>query len=246
MTRTVCVIPARYASTRFPGKVLARIDGIPLVMWPYRRAIASGAFDEVIVAADDERIVDEVVQFGGEAVMTDAGHRCGTERVAEAVSGRQDEFVVNIQADEPDIPLELLQNFVVTLKNEIDEHALLTCVTPATPDDKNDCDVVKAVLNAVDEALYFSRSPIPFCREKVSNTAWKHIGIYGFSRAGLFRYNALPQGRLEVSESLEQLRALEHGMRVRCLVSEYHGFGIDTPRDLEQFMQWCATGEQHN
>jgi 3-deoxy-manno-octulosonate cytidylyltransferase (CMP-KDO synthetase) len=235
------VIPARYASTRFPGKLLARIDDIPLVMWPYRTAVDADVFDEVIVAADDARIVEAVRACGGNAVMSAAHHECGTERVAEVAAHADADYVVNIQGDEPAIPVALLRRFVDTLSRDSDADSILTCVCRASLSRKNDPDVVKAVLNSEHEALYFSRAPIPYCRDGVQGDTYMHTGIYGFSSAGLQRFVSLPRGRLEACESLEQLRALEHGMRIRCMVEPYDGFGIDTPEDLDAFIAHRST-----
>jgi 3-deoxy-manno-octulosonate cytidylyltransferase (CMP-KDO synthetase) len=232
-SKAICVIPARYASTRLPGKPLLKIKGLPLIMWVYNRISRSGAFDEVIIATDDKRILDTAGSYGAKAVMTSRSHRCGTDRVAEAVKNIRCDYVVNIQGDEPLIPKRLLKDFRASL-GEIDDDCLLTCATNATIKEMNEPSVVKVALAADGHALYFSRSPIPYCRSGRLR-AYKHTGIYGFTKNGLNTFCKLPPGRLERSEQLEQLRALEAGMRIRCLVRKYSGMGIDTPHDLNVF-----------
>jgi 3-deoxy-manno-octulosonate cytidylyltransferase (CMP-KDO synthetase) len=241
MNNILCVIPARYASTRLPGKPLALIDGKPLVMWAYERALASGAFDRVCVATDDQRILDTVQNFGGEAVMTSSKHTRGTDRVFEVTEKIKCSHVVNLQGDEPVLPLGVIKDFTGALI-QIDGNSLLTIVSHATMSDIDRPDVVKVVLNRMDEALYFSRSPIPFEREG-KGLFYKHKGIYGFSVDALRRFCSFAEGDLEKRESLEQLRALENGMHIRCLIRNFDSVGIDTPEDLESFRAMVATGK---
>ena len=232
----LCVIPARYGSTRLPGKPLAEINGVPLVMWAYNCAKDSGVFDKVIVATDDERIVEAVENHGGRAMMTSPNHRRGTERVLEVVQKEPCAFVVNLQGDEPQIPVEVLKRFADVLVS-LDDNSLLTIASHATITETGNPNVVKVVLNAAGEALYFSRSCIPYDTEKGPRAGvfLKHKGIYGFSSAGLRRYCGFPEGELERRESLEQLRALEFGMRIQCIISDFESLGIDTPEDLAAF-----------
>ncbi|MBN1130332.1 MAG: 3-deoxy-manno-octulosonate cytidylyltransferase [Chitinispirillaceae bacterium] len=234
--RVICVIPARYGSTRLPGKPLLEIDGLPLVMWAYRSAQRAEVFDRVLVATDDGRIADAVVKHGGVAVMTSAGHVRGSDRVWEAVQACECGYVVNLQGDEPDLPAGMLKMFVAGVRG-LDDNTLLTVVSHATITAVQDPNVVKVVLDATGKALYFSRSVIPYDREKGDRPAvfLKHSGIYGFTRTGLSRYASLPEGSLERRESLEQLRALESGMGIRCLVHDFESVGIDTPDDLAAF-----------
>ncbi|MBD3391201.1 MAG: 3-deoxy-manno-octulosonate cytidylyltransferase [Chitinivibrionales bacterium] len=230
----VCVIPARYGSKRLPGKPLATIRGIPLVIWVYNRVAESGVFDDVVVATDDTRIRDTVRRHGGKAIMTSKKHATGTDRVLEAVGKLRCRHVVNVQGDEPQIPIGVLKDFSRHLRR-IDDHTLLTCATNATIDEMDDPDVVKVVLAGNGDALYFSRSAIPYRRSGGTKPGYKHIGIYGFTRSGLRRFCRLPRSVLEQTEKLEQLRALEGGMRVRCLVRRYRSIGIDTKEDLAAF-----------
>ncbi|HEX2959474.1 MAG TPA: 3-deoxy-manno-octulosonate cytidylyltransferase [Chitinispirillaceae bacterium] len=237
----LCVIPARYASSRLPGKPLALIDGKPLVMWAYDRAVASGAFDRVCVATDDQRIMDEVRKHGGDAIMTSSTHSRGTDRVYEVIGKINCSHVVNLQGDEPVLPLEIINDFTSAL-GKIDGNSLLTIVSHATINDINRPDVVKVVLNRMEEALYFSRSLIPFERDG-KGFFYKHKGIYGFPVEALKKFCSFQEGDLEKRESLEQLRALENGMRIKCLIRDFDSIGIDTPADLEAFRSMVAMGK---
>jgi 3-deoxy-manno-octulosonate cytidylyltransferase (CMP-KDO synthetase) len=231
----LCVIPARYGSTRLPGKPLAEINGLPLVMWVYRRAEKAGCFDRIIVATDDRRIAGAVERHGGTAAMTSSKHTRGTDRVFEAAQKEKSDFIVNLQGDEPEIPAGLLKRFSAAVRT-LDNNTLLTIASHATIKEIENPNVVKVVLDAEERALYFSRAPIPYDREKKGpNVFLKHTGIYGFTRKGLQRYCSFPEGTLERRESLEQLRALEYGMSIRCLVHEFKSMGIDTPEDLAVF-----------
>jgi 3-deoxy-manno-octulosonate cytidylyltransferase (CMP-KDO synthetase) len=231
---TVCIIPARYGSSRLPGKPLIIIGDLPLIMWTYNRVAGSGIFDDVYVATDDIRIFDTVVRYGGKAVMTADTHVSGTDRVREAVANIDCGFVVNVQGDEPDIPAEMLRMLREQLP-EISDTSLLTCISHVGIEDAANPNVVKAVLNARGEALYFSRAPIPWDRDGSPGVFFKHRGIYAFTKKGLDNFCDLPQGVLEQREKLEQLRALEYGMTIHCCVYDYAGIGIDTPDDVERF-----------
>jgi 3-deoxy-manno-octulosonate cytidylyltransferase (CMP-KDO synthetase) len=232
--KILCVIPARYGSTRLPGKPLYMIKNIPLVVWTYTRAVESGVFDEVCVATDDRRIFDAMVRHGGNAAMTSAGHESGTDRVREAAAGRPYNYIVNLQGDEPLVPDGLLKTMAENIA-ELDDNSLLTCVSNATIEDRENPNVVKVVCAANREALYFSRSAIPYGRDGQAAKTLRHCGIYGFTQAGLARFCGSAPGDLEKTEKLEQLRALEHGMRVRCFFYDYRGIGIDTKEDAEAF-----------
>jgi 3-deoxy-manno-octulosonate cytidylyltransferase (CMP-KDO synthetase) len=229
----LCVIPARFASQRLAGKPLISVKGLPLVMWVYNRA--HEVFGDVIVATDDQRIYDAVIKHGGAVAMTSAAHASGTDRVNEVAQARACTHVVNVQGDEPLIPAELLAMFSRELA-KTDDNSLLTCVANATIEESANPNVVKAVLDQRDNALYFSRASIPYDREgQGKGPVLKHIGIYGFSRAGIAKFCSFPKGVLEQREKLEQLRALEFGMSIQCLKTEYDGLGIDTPQDLADF-----------
>lgn len=229
--RIVCIIPARYASTRLPAKPLAEICGKPLIVWAVDRARSCNAFAEVIVATDDERIVRVVTQHGGVAVMTASTHESGTDRVNEAASLIDCSHIVNLQGDEPNVPPDLLRQFARELENN-DDFTLLTAISNATMEEKENRNVVKVVIDRSSRALYFSRAPIPVDRDGTDQPSLKHYGIYGYTRAGLARFCGFAQGDLEKREKLEQLRALENGMSIRCLFTDYSWRGVDTPEDL--------------
>lgn len=232
--KTICVIPARYSSTRLPGKPLIPVKGLPLIMWAYNGAKDAGVFSEVCVATDDERIHETVIQHGGVSCLTSAAHESGTDRVFEVASNKSFQYIVNLQGDEPCVPKNLLKQFSENLE-KLDDNSLLTCVSHATIDGDNDPNVVKAVLTAKDEALYFSRSSIPFDRDGARRPVLLHWGIYGFTAQSLARFCRFLPGTLEKREKLEQLRALENGMRIICMRTDHRSCGIDTPDDMAAF-----------
>jgi 3-deoxy-manno-octulosonate cytidylyltransferase (CMP-KDO synthetase) len=230
----LCVIPARYASKRLPGKPLCMAKGLPLVMWAYNGAVKANVFDAVCVATDDIRIHDTVRRFGGVSCMTSDRHASGTDRVAEAAGKYEYRHIVNLQGDEPCIPPDVLATFASNL-DKLDDNSLLTCVSNATIKEKENPNAVKVVCTRTGEALYFSRAPIPYDREGGPKGILLHWGIYGFTAQSLNRFCSFPAGALEMREKLEQLRALENGMRIICLVTDHAGGGIDTPEDLAAF-----------
>jgi 3-deoxy-manno-octulosonate cytidylyltransferase (CMP-KDO synthetase) len=243
----VAVIPARYQSTRFPGKALAELGGRPMIEHVYRRAAEAPAVDAVVVATDDQRIVDAVEAFGGFARMTSSAHRTGTDRVAEVAADLTCAIVVNVQGDEPLIEPAMIGAVVEPLR--LDPSIPMATVRRllTDPDDYTSPHVVKVVTDARGDALYFSRAPIPAApadgpAEAVRAAAYVHVGLYAFQREFLLRFAALPQTPLERSESLEQLRALEHGYRIRTVVTEHHSIGVDTPDDLERARRLSAVG----
>jgi 3-deoxy-manno-octulosonate cytidylyltransferase (CMP-KDO synthetase) len=233
----LCVIPARYASTRLPGKPLCVVKGLPLIMWAYNNAVAAKVFDSVCVATDDLRIHDTVLRFGGVCCMTSDRHASGTDRVAEAAAKFDFPYVVNLQGDEPATPPDLLAALAANL-GRLDDNSLLTCVSNATIKDKENPNAVKAVCDVNGDALYFSRAPIPYDRDGGQKGILIHWGIYGFTALSLKRFCSFPTGVLETREKLEQLRALENGMRILCLATDHaRGSGIDTQEDLDAFRE---------
>lgn len=239
--KIVCIIPARYSSTRLPGKPLCEINGLPLVMWAYNCAAGAGVFSRVLVATDDERIIAAVEKHGGEAVLSSPDHTRGTDRVFEVASRITCTHIVNLQGDEPQIPVEVLREFVKELKKNND-NTLLTIASHATISERENPHVVKVVMNRAGDALYFSRSPIPYDSSGAGDF-FKHKGIYGFTIGALRSFCGFPQGELEKRESLEQLRALEYGMRIRCVINDFESVGIDTPEDLRAFRSRVAAEE---
>ena len=229
--RAAAIIPARFASTRFPGKVLAELCGKPMIQWVYEKAVASVA-DEVLIAADDQRVVDAVEAFGGRAVMTSPDHPSGTDRICEAAADLDCDIIINIQGDEPLIPVEVINDLIVLMQSN-PEIEMGTVGVPAERDVLADPNKVKVVVDNFDFALYFSRSLIPFLREDgIDYPALLHWGIYSYRKEVLENFVSLPEGRLEACEKLEQLRALENGIKIYLMRSSLESIGVDTPEDL--------------
>ena len=236
--KAVGVIPARWASTRFPGKILAPLCGKPLVQWVVERAAQARLLEAVIVATDDARIQDAVAGWGGTVKMTRADHPSGTDRVAEAAAGRDEDIVVNIQGDEPMIDPALLDQLIEALVAE-PEWDMATAAAPIhSPDELNAPSVVKVVTDGHGRALYFSRSVIPHVRDKEAGGSagaplhWRHIGVYAYRTTYLQKLVKTPPCALEEAEKLEQLRALHLGCRMKVIPTGEVGMGVDTPEDL--------------
>ena len=233
--RVVVVIPARYGSTRLPGKPLVSLAGKPMIQRVYERAQMAKRVGRVVVATDDERIVKAVETFGGEARMTRPDHRTGTERVAEVAAHVEGEVFVNVQGDEPLLDPMALDTAVNALLEE-EPAKIATVATPIkVPADIMDPNVVKTVLDFDGNALYFSRAPIPWVRDtasKVQVRHLKHLGLYVFQRDALLEYPTLPQGELERVEQLEQLRWLENGWKIRVAEVEHDAVSVDVPEDV--------------
>src|ERR1039457_2978104 len=241
--KITAVIPARYASVRFPGKALALIEGKPMIQHVYERTVRASLVDSVIVATDDERICLAVTAFGGNCRMTGVDHETGTDRLAEAAQDLDADIIVNVQGDEPLIAPEMIDQAIRpfladpslrmgTLKTRI--KCLHDFLSP---------NVVKVVTDLQDNALYFSRSPLPFFRDRWQDLkdesfvsgkmlCFKHVGLYVFRRDFLVEFAAMTPTFLEISEKLEQLRAVENGVRIRVVETEFESIGVDTPDDL--------------
>lgn len=231
--RTIGIIPARYASTRLPGKPLADIWGKPLIQYVYEQAKKAKSLDEVIIATDDERILKAVQKFGGKAMMTSPTHPSGTDRCAEVAEKIDCDFVINIQGDEPLIPPTVIDRVAQALWESPPEIPMSSAATIASEEERKNSNVVKVVLDKDNFALYFSRSPVPFIRNPIAPTL-RHIGIYSYRKDFLLKFISFPQTPLELTESLEQLRALEHGYKIKVVIVDYSPVGVDTPEDLER------------
>ena len=237
--KTIGIIPARYGSTRFPGKPLALIHGKSMIRRVYERVVNAKQLDDVLVATDDNRIFQHVLEFGGKAVITSDRHPSGTDRCAEALklSGKEYDFVVNIQGDEPYIYPDQIDLLVDCLKNSKADIATLVKVITEMRDLTNP-NIPKVVRTQQGRALYFSRHTIPYCKEEnvdqnfLNGNFLKHIGIYGYRAAVLPELAALPQGKLELCESLEQLRWLEQGFIIQTAVSHHENIAVDSPSDI--------------
>jgi 3-deoxy-manno-octulosonate cytidylyltransferase (CMP-KDO synthetase) len=239
------VLPARYHSTRFPGKPLALIGGKPLIEWVYRRAELVPDVSRIVVATDDDAIASTVRRFGGDVVMTSGHCRTGTDRVAEAARNLPFDPIVNLQGDEPIFPIGVVRDMVAVATNEPDTDIVTACHPIVDEGDLENPNVVKVVTDTTGRALYFSRAAIPYrCGETSGDEAdppgrgttglgLRHIGIYVFRRASLLRFSELPRTRLEILENLEQLRALEHGMTIRVVETAELSVGVDVPEDVK-------------
>ena len=236
MTKTAIIIPARYGSSRLEGKPLIEVMGKPVIQWVYEKAKQAKLADMVIVATDDQRIYDCVKGFGGEVEMTSVNHKCGSDRIMEVVSRHSEiSYICNLQGDEPLIKPESIDAVIKNVREDdlVDISTLIRVLKDE--EEINNPNLVKCVIDKKGFALYFSRSKIPFERNSNIATFYGHLGIYGYKRKALESMTTLAQTPLERTESLEQLRALENGMKIKTSVVDFVPVGIDTKEDLEKF-----------
>lgn len=236
MSKTAIIIPSRYASTRLHAKPLIEVEGKPIIQWVYEKASAVKQADEVIVATDHEEIYNCVKSFGGQVEMTKEDHKCGSDRIAEVAQRHPDmDYIVNLQGDEPMITPESIDSVITALKTG--ENADIATLLRVIDDEKEveNPNLVKCVIDNNNFALYFSRSKIPYERNFGEAVFYGHIGLYGYKREALFKMTSLPQTMLEKTESLEQLRALQSGMRIITSIVNFKPIGIDTKEDVEEF-----------
>lgn len=249
--QAVAIIPARYASTRLPGKALAEIAGKPMIQHVYERVQQATTVSRILIATDDQRIMQAVQQFGGEAVLTSPDHTSGTDRAAEVAATLRTELIVNVQGDEPLIQAAMIDAVVQLLAAE-DNLPMASLKTPlTTPQEIFDPAITKVVTDLHDYALYFSKGPIPFCRNEwgdmfrqyiglpdfVPPHIYCHVGLYAYRRDFLLDFAHLEPTPLEQLERLEQLRALEHGYRIKVATTAHRSIGVDTPEDLARVKQ---------
>ena len=235
--KIIAVIPARYASTRFPAKLMQDLCGKTVILRTYEAAKATNLFDDVFVVTDSDLIFNEIVSKGGKAIMSIKDHESGSDRIAEAVVNLEVDIVVNVQGDEPFINKEPLEKVIEVFKKDIDKKVDLASLMReiTNEEDINNPNNVKVVVDQNGFALYFSRSVIPYPREKnVGVRYFQHIGIYAFRKQALLDFYSLPMKSLEASEKLEQLRYLEFGKRIKMVETTHVGIGIDTAEDLEK------------
>lgn len=235
--KIISMIPARYSASRFPGKLMQDLRGKTVIRRTYEATVATNLFDDVFVVTDSNIIYDEIVNNGGKAIMSKKEHDCGSDRIAEAVEFLDIDVVINVQGDEPFTDAASLAKLIEVFKNDpnkdVDLASLMVHITDL--DEINNPNTVKVVLDQSQFALYFSRSPIPYPRDKnVDVKYYKHKGVYAFRKAALLDFYKLPMLSLEASEKLEQLRYLEYGKRIKMVETDVEGVEIDTPEDLER------------
>ena len=235
--KIIAVIPARYASTRFPAKLMQDLGGKTVITRTYQAAVETALFDDVFVVTDSNLIYDEIVANGGKAIMSIKEHESGSDRIAEAIENLDVDIVVNVQGDEPFINKEPLAAVLEVFKNDVAHEIDLASVMMHITDweDIENPNNVKVIVDQKDFALYFSRSVIPYPRDKEAGVKYyRHIGIYAFRKHALLDFYKLPMQSLEASEKLEQLRYLEYGKKIKMVLTSHAGIGIDTPEDLEK------------
>ena len=239
------VIPARYSSTRFSGKVLADIFGKPMIQHVWERAKASRILDDLIIACDDEIIEKAAQDFGAKTVMTSKEHACGTDRISEVVNPLDVKVVVNIQGDEPLVHPVMIENVARALLEDSSLSMATIMKKIEDPAEINDPHVVKVVVGKNNLALYFSRAPIPYLAqnsEVKEAVYYKHIGLYGYTKDFLFTYKNLPVSNLEKAEKLEQLRVLAEGFKIKMIETKFDTISVDTPEDLEKLKTLLKKG----
>ena len=235
MSDTAIIIPARYGSKRLPGKPLLKVCNKPIIQWVWERATEVKSADMVIIATDSKEIYDCAKSFGADVEMTSENHKCGSDRIAEVAQKYPDiSYIINIQGDEPMINTSCVEEVIKLIKedNNADISTLLSVIKD---EDLQDPNMVKCVKDINGYAMYFSRSKIPYERNIGIAEFYKHIGIYGYKRDSLFKMTELAQPEIERAESLEQLRALYNGMKIKTAVVEYQSIGIDTIEDFNAF-----------
>jgi len=240
----LAVIPARHTSSRFPGKPLSSIAGKPMIQHVVERVRRARRVSRVLVATDDSAIRDAVWGFGGEAVLTRRDHATGTDRVAEVAAHLPADIYVNVQGDEPLIDPGTVEELVLALLEDHSVQIAGACVAIAHANDIMDPNITKVVRDFDGNALYFSRAPIPWVRDREESVAarhWKHIGLYAFRREALLDFPTLPPGELERLEQLEQLRWLENGYRIRIVETEYDAISVDVPSDIDRVEKLLAS-----
>lgn len=241
------MIPARYEASRFPGKLMQELNGKPVIVHTYEATLATRLFDEVYVVTDSDIILEAIEKIDGKVIKSIKEHECGSDRIAEAVETMDVDIVVNVQGDEPFIDKESLRKLISVFKdadaNRIDLASVMTKITE--PEEINNPNNVKVVTNRDYFALYFSRSPIPYPREKnIKINYYKHKGVYAFRKAALMDFYYLPMRPLETAEKIECLRYLEYGKTIKMVLTDVESIGIDTPEDLEKAKQLIEVSKQ--
>jgi 3-deoxy-D-manno-octulosonate cytidylyltransferase len=238
--KTIAMIPARYAATRFPAKLMQPLGSKTVIRHTYDNTLATGLFDEVWVVTDSSIIYDEITMHGGKATMSVRQHESGSDRIAEAIAGMDADIVVNVQGDEPFVKKEPLQKLLDVFAGDKGKEVQVASLMQVLADSQSiaDPNYVKVAVDLHGNALLFSRSPIPYWRDQSTTpTYYEHIGVYAFRREALLRFTAWPLSPMEAAEKIECLRYLEHGVPIRMVVTAYMGVEIDTPEDLQKAMR---------
>lgn len=231
--KTIVVIPARLESLRLPNKILLNISGKTLIQRVYEQVKKAKNIDDIYIATDSKKIYDVVNKFGGKSILTSSKHKSGTDRIAEAIENIQATNIINVQGDEPLINPDLIDNLVEVFQKNKDIYFATAMIRIKNPKDLDNPNVVKVITDLQNNAIYFSRSKIPFS-ENIVNNYFKHIGIYIYKKDFLLKYSRLNQTPLEKMESLEQLRAIENGFKIQMIETNYESIGVDTLEDLEK------------
>ncbi len=242
------MIPARYSATRFPGKLMKDLGGKPVIVKTYEATLATQLFDEVYVVTDSEVIYNSIKSVGGEVIMSQKEHDCGSDRIAEAVENIHADIVINVQGDEPFIDEVSLKKLIQIFEEDVDERVDLASlkVKMTDLDEIQNPNNVKVIVDNHDFAMYFSRSPIPFPRnEEIQINHYKHIGVYAFRKSALMEFYRTPKTPLESAEKIEGIRYLEVGKRIKMVETTSVAIGIDTPEDLEK-AQRIIRNERHS
>ena len=235
--KTIAMIPARYEASRFPGKLMKDLEGKPVILRTYEAAVQTQLFDTVYVVTDSELIYETITGAGGHAIMSQQEHSCGSDRIAEAVADLDIDIVVNVQGDEPFTNTEDMRNVLqVFYEKDADEIDLASLMTPISKiEDIENPNNAKVIVDQASFALYFSRAPIPYRRDRdIESVYYKHKGIYAFRKQAVLDFAKLPMRMLEAAEKIEAIRYLEYGKRIKMVPSDAPAIGIDTPQDLEE------------
>ena len=245
--KIIAMIPARYGATRFPGKLLADLAGKPVIVRTYEATLNTRLFKEVYVITDSEIIKKEIEKYGGKAIMSKKQHECGSDRIAEAVKDLEVDIVVNVQGDEPFVKKESLQKIIdVFYEKDAKKFDLASLMQPMIDwKDITDPNYVKVAVDKNNFALYFSRSPIPYPRDKNAGAQYfEHIGVYAFRKQAIMDFYHLPMRNLEATEKIECIRYLEYGKKIKMVKTDYMGIEIDTPEDLEKAKEIFVKSEK--
>ena len=233
--KVIAAIPARYAASRFPGKLLADLNGKPVIQHTYENVLNSGLFDRVIVVTENSKIESVVLGFGGDVVRSQKDHQCGSDRIAEAVFDLDIDIVINVQGDEPFIPSEGLASLIEVFKSDTKKDIDLTSLMIPISDDLNNPNIVKVITDLSNRALYFSRSAIPHQRSKETHVSvYKHVGVYAFRKSALIDFYEHAATPLELAEQIEAIRYLEMGKTIQMIETQFESVGIDVLEDLER------------